>query len=53
MYSAKAPLDEDLTMQCAGVEIMRRIMGLAQLPLSMELSKKAELLEKAKAFILK
>ena len=36
-----------------GVEIMRRIIGLAQLPLNMNLVKKQELLDKAKILILR
>lgn len=47
-----APLDEALTWKFAGVEIMRRLLGVAQLPLSYGLAEKAHLLALARAWIL-
>ncbi|MEM8525152.1 MAG: phosphotransferase [Bacteroidota bacterium] len=44
--------DEARTMQYAGVEIMRRLIGIAQLPLSLTLSEKSNLLATAHKMIL-
>jgi 5-methylthioribose kinase len=44
-YSALAPLENRLTKQFAGVEIMRRLIGVAQLPLPYGLDRKRELLQ--------
>lgn len=44
--------DARLTRQFAGVEIMRRILGVAQLPLRATTEQKGALLEKSKEFIL-
>lgn len=43
-YKARAPLQEDLCMQFMAAEIFRRILGLAQLPLTIDLQKRKELL---------
>lgn len=43
----KSPIDVKLTKQVAGVEIMRRLIGLAQLPLERSLSEKRSLLKQA------
>jgi len=43
---------EKKVYQYAGVEIMRRLIGLAQLPLKRSLEEKAHLLEVAKGWIL-
>lgn len=43
----KSPINIKLTKQVAGVEIMRRLIGLAQLPLDRNLSEKEDLLKKA------
>ncbi|GLR16927.1 phosphotransferase [Portibacter lacus] len=51
-YTSEAPLDLELCKQCAGVEMMRRIMGLAQLPLNIDLEKRIQLLETAHEYIL-
>jgi len=51
-YTEVAELDLELCKQCAGVEIMRRIMGLAQLPLKIDLEKRAQLLSTAREYIL-
>lgn len=45
------PKDSHLVRQVAGTEIMRRIIGLAQLPLERSLEEKASLLELAQKFI--
>jgi len=45
-------LDEPLFLQITGIEIMRRIIGLAQLPLDKTLEEKKELLEIAKTLIM-
>lgn len=46
LYSKK------LAWQYAGIEIMRRIIGIAQLPLEFTLDERVQLLEDARAFIL-
>jgi 5-methylthioribose kinase len=48
----EAPLDEALTRKFAGVEIMRRLLGIAQLPLTSGLSEKARLLALSREWIL-
>lgn len=52
-YKAIALLDENKAFQFAGLEIMRRILGLAQLPLNLNLKKRTDLLDRAHSFILK
>lgn len=47
LYDGFFRLDGQLVNKFAGVEIMRRLLGLAQLPLFMEFSKKMELLDRA------
>jgi len=44
--------DVRLTKRFAGVEIMRRILGVAQLPLRIGPQEKQELLEVSKEFVL-
>lgn len=46
-YEPIAGFDERLRQRFTGVEIMRRLIGLAQLPLSLSLDKKRELLDEA------
>jgi 5-methylthioribose kinase len=46
------PVDERLVNQFRGMEILRRLIGIAQLPLASTLAQKAELLERARNFIL-
>lgn len=46
-YEKPAGFDETLRQRFTGVEIMRRLIGLAQLPLSLSLEKKRELLNEA------
>ncbi|OAD45498.1 phosphotransferase [Polaribacter atrinae] len=45
-------LDEHLFLQIIGIEIMRRLIGLAQLPLDRTLDEKKELLEIARLLII-
>jgi 5-methylthioribose kinase len=45
-------LDHGLVRQFAGIEIMRRLIGVAQLPLSYGLAKKTELLELSRDLVL-
>ena len=48
-----APRDDlRLIRQCAGVEIMRRLIGVAQLPLQASLETKQRLLERSRALVL-
>jgi 5-methylthioribose kinase len=51
-YSRKKGFDEQLLRQFTGTEILRRLLGLAQLPLSLTLREKQELLEKGYTFIM-
>lgn len=46
-------IDEKVTCQMAGIEIIRRIIGLAQLPLTRSLSEKEFLLKLATEFIVR
>lgn len=46
------PYDENLTNHYRGVELLRRLIGIAQLPLQLSLEKKKALMEKARKFIL-
>ena len=51
-YEAPSGFDDLLMTQLAGVEIMRRLIGYAQLPLSHGLEEKRRLLELARAMVL-
>lgn len=51
-YQTTADFDESLRRQFTGVEIMRRLIGLAQLPLSLSLEKKRDLLEEAYSLLI-
>jgi 5-methylthioribose kinase len=51
-YKKGTDFDEKLLNQFVGVEILRRIIGLAQLPLSLSLETKKELLKEAKGLII-
>ena len=51
-YKDKGKLNITLMHQFAGVEILRRILGLAQLPLKCGLAIKAQLLQKGYEFIM-
>ncbi|MDA9555710.1 phosphotransferase, partial [Pelobium sp.] len=50
-YQKPTNFDDLLFKQLTGIEIMRRIIGLAQLPLSLNLTEKQTLLEEAAAMI--
>jgi 5-methylthioribose kinase len=50
LYDGEA--NKKLTTQVAGIEIMRRIIGLAQLPLDRTIGEKQYLLELARKMIL-
>ena len=50
--SYPSEIDIELLQNIAGIEIMRRLIGLAQLPLNRTLLEKAELLTMAKNLIL-
>jgi 5-methylthioribose kinase len=52
VYAAAAPLDRDLTARFTGIEIMRRLIGVAQLPLGYGLDRKKELLELSQVLVL-
>lgn len=52
-YETFPKLNLDILNGFTGVEIMRRLIGLAQLPLQMDLKTKKQLLEFAKTLILK
>lgn len=47
LYDSFSVIDINVLNKFAGIEIMRRLIGLAQLPLFMEFSKKMELLDRA------
>ncbi len=47
-YSAKAKIDRELTEKYTAIEILRRILGLAQLPLEIDLEKLKVLMEEAR-----
>lgn len=48
----KHPFSAELLDQYQGVEILRRLIGIAQLPVSLSLSQKKSLLEKARKLVL-
>ena len=50
-YTVISPLNLSLVMNNAGVEIMRRIMGLAQLPIKLDLEQRSQILVRAYSFI--
>jgi 5-methylthioribose kinase len=51
-YKNERNFDEKLLDQYVGIEIMRRLIGIAQLPVNLSLEQKAVLLDKAKSLIL-
>lgn len=51
-YTELASVDRTLTQQFAGVEIMRRLIGVAQLPVTFGLQQKMELLQLSQALVL-
>ena len=52
MYQRNAQIDQKLLDQYMGAEILRRLIGLAQLPLHLTLEEKQQLCEEATAMIL-
>ncbi len=50
-YEAARPLDVQLACAVAAVEIMRRLIGVAQLPLSLDLAQKEKLLRLSRHLI--
>jgi 5-methylthioribose kinase len=52
LKSYKLPINQELMNSYRGVEILRRLIGIAQLPVEMTLSQKAQLLEFSKNLIL-
>lgn len=50
-YRAQRPLNQELVQQFAGVEIMRRLIGVAQLPIRLNLDAKRELLLLAREMV--
>ena len=51
-YKKQGKLDENLRKKFTAAEILRRILGLAQLPLEIDLAKRQELVEEARKVIL-
>ena len=51
-YRAPAQFDMQLARGFAGVEIMRRLLGVAQLPLPLELAQKTDLLALSQALVM-
>lgn len=51
-YDAPAGFSEALCRQYAGVEVLRRLLGLAQLPVSLDLAQKTALVEQASEMLL-
>lgn len=51
-YESERKVNKKLLRQYQGVEMMRRLIGIAQLPLFLSLEQKAVLLERAKSLIL-
>jgi len=52
VYDPKEEIDLQVLDQLTGVEVMRRLIGLAQLPLSIGLEKKSQLLKEAYRLIM-
>lgn len=51
-YEQRAAVDRKLVQALAGVEIMRRLIGVAQLPLVLELDAKRQLLARSRQLVL-
>jgi 5-methylthioribose kinase len=51
IYSASTPIDRLLVQKFAGVEIMRRLIGVAQLPVAFGLERKKQLLQLSKMLV--
>jgi 5-methylthioribose kinase len=52
-YQAPPGFDQGLMLQLAGVEIVRRLIGFAQLPLDCDLKGKADLLRRGRELVLR
>ena len=52
IYTPGPTFDLELMSGFAGVEIMRRLIGIAQLPLKLTVAEKSVLLQRAEAFLL-
>lgn len=50
-YQKTVKIDPQLVAQFAGIEILRRLIGIAQLPLSLDLDTKKEMMERAASWI--
>lgn len=51
-YMEKAPLQKETCFEYMAVEIMRRILGLAQLPLDLDIFERENLLKEARAILI-
>ena len=51
LYEKPAGFSETLYQQYTGIEIIRRLLGLAQLPIQLDLAEKEALLENARAML--
>ena len=51
-YGANSSLSHSLALQFAGMEIMRRLIGVAQLPLTADLPRKEALLTTSRELVL-
>ncbi len=52
IYQEKVPLDGTLARNFAGIEIMRRLLGVAQVPVKLDLQEKSRLLDLSRRLIL-
>ncbi|MEA1786426.1 phosphotransferase [Arenibacter sp. GZD96] len=50
-YTALAPLEDTLRQKFTAIELLRRMLGLAQLPLEMDLEKRLALLDEARTVL--
>ncbi len=50
-YTSIAPLDDSLRQKFTAIELLRRMLGLAQLPLEIDLERRISLLEDARAIL--
>ena len=53
LYPSLPQFEPELALRFAGVEVMRRVIGIAQLPLESDVDKKSELIEFSKKLILR
>ncbi|MFI8378539.1 phosphotransferase [Leeuwenhoekiella sp. NPDC079379] len=53
LYTEKGSLDRQLCFKYMAAEILRRILGLAQLPLTLTLAKRKELLEESRSILVR